>query len=132
MKRFAAVALLLATVWMQPASASLQNDGVWAGGVWASTVFAQDVWYEAAPGTPVPDVVGLSATDADTALTADGFVTGTITQQCSEATADTVLIQSPAAGVNAAAGSSVALWTSNGTACRSGNVHIGIRIGIGL
>ena len=83
-------------------------------------------------GTQVPDVVGLSQSAADTALTGVGLLTGAVTQLCSAATVNIVLTQSPAAGTPVVPGIAVDLWTSSGTACINGQPRIGIAIGIGL
>lgn len=84
------------------------------------------------PAAQVPDVIGLSQAAADSAFISAGLVTGAVTTQCSTASANIVLIQSPAAGAFVALGAAVDIWTSNGTACRAGQAKIGIRIGIGL
>lgn len=65
----------------------------------------------------VPNVVGLSATDADTALEADGLDTGTVTMRCSGEPLDEVLEQNPAAGSFVSVGALVDLETSTGSGC---------------
>ena len=65
----------------------------------------------------VPNVVGLSATDADIALEAVGLDTGGITARCSAETVDTVLSQSPLAASQVTLATTIDLVTSNGVAC---------------
>ena len=77
----------------------------------------------------VPDVVGDSLTDADTALEAVLLDTGAVSSRCSDELLDIVLSQRPAAGASAAEGSTVDLTASNGVACPPNR---GRRIGLGL
>lgn len=65
----------------------------------------------------VPDVVGLDAADADTALEAVGLDTGVVTMSCSLQPADEVLEQDPIAGALVDVGSLVDLETSDGVEC---------------
>jgi serine/threonine protein kinase len=66
-------------------------------------------------GTPIPKVEGKSVAEATKILTDAGFVVGTQTNTTSaNVPADVVLATSPAAGTDAASGSSVALTVSSG------------------
>ena len=64
---------------------------------------------------PVPDVVGMTRSNADTALAGGRMTTGTVTEQCSAAVAaGRVISQTPAAGALAVPGTGVALVLSTG------------------
>lgn len=84
---------------------------------------------------PVPDVRGLSLTDADTSLEAVGLVTGDTTPRCSSAEANTVLRQTPRPGRLVAIGTAIDLLYSSGEPCpetrkpvQSLSIDIGIRL----
>ena len=122
-------ALALGFAWSQVSHASLEEDGIWNAGVWATTVWADGVWQEGAAGTTfVPNVVGLSTVNADTALEAVSLDTGTVTDRCSGFADDTVLGQSPLAGAEVNIGTTVDLEASNGMACPSPGQRPGIRL----
>ena len=81
----------------------------------------------------VPDVVGLSLTDADTALEGEGLDTGVVTVRCSLEDADEVLSQFPIAGTAVLPGSTVDVLASNGEECAPGRPGVrlrGLRIGL--
>jgi len=64
---------------------------------------------------PVPNVVGMSQTEASTAITAGRLVVGTVSQQCSDTVATgKVISQSPSAGEQVSPGSSVSIVISTG------------------
>jgi len=63
----------------------------------------------------VPDVVGISQSSAESAITGAGLTVGTITQQCSnEVSAGKVISQIPTAGTQVSPGSEVDLVVSTG------------------
>jgi formylglycine-generating enzyme required for sulfatase activity len=67
------------------------------------------------PPVTVPDVIGLTRSEASTAITGAGLIAGTITQTHSAiAVFGAVLSQIPAAGVPVSPGSTVALTVSEG------------------
>ena len=84
--------------------------------------------YGAASQVSVPNVVGLSTTNADTALEAVSLDTGTVTDRCSGFADDTVLSQSPIAGAQVNTGTTVDLEASNGMACPSPGQRPGVRL----
>jgi len=69
-----------------------------------------------APATSVtvPDLGGQSQTSAESALTALGLVPATVSWDGTGKPADTVVGQSPKAGEQVAAGSSVVVFVSSG------------------
>ena len=67
------------------------------------------------PGDPMPDVVGMTQTNAESAIVAGGYTVGTITTAYSESVAvDVVISQNPTGGVEVLAGSPVDLHVSLG------------------
>ena len=65
--------------------------------------------------TTVPDVIGLTASEAESVLSAAGFIKGTVTFNYSDTVpAGLVMEQNPGAGASVACGSSVALVISDG------------------
>ncbi|HOQ32295.1 MAG TPA: PASTA domain-containing protein, partial [Candidatus Hydrogenedens sp.] len=63
----------------------------------------------------VPDVVGMSQAEAESAITGAGLTVGTISQQCSDTVpAGSVISQSPAGGEQVPPGSAVNLVISTG------------------
>lgn len=82
--------------------------------------------------TTVPDVVGLTAAAADTALEAVSLDTGNVTSTCSAATSGNVVSQSPPAGTVVSQGSLVDLVTSNGTPCTGGGGKLRLRLDLRL
>lgn len=69
------------------------------------------------PGFPVPNLVGQTEAAAATAITAAGFIAGTVTQQSSVSVVPgSVISQNPAAGALAGSGASIALVVSSGVA----------------
>lgn len=128
--RLVAVGLLL---YGASASASLEEDGVWQAGVWATTVWADGVWLEGeATGVTVPDVIGMTEGEADTALEGVGLDTGAVTTVCSGATAGDVVSQAPPAGVTATEGSLVNLALSSGTPCTGAGGKFKLRLDLRL
>lgn len=83
--------------------------------------------YQSQTGTAIPNVIGITAAAADTALVAAGFVSGTVAARCSAATSGLVVVQNPAAGTLAAAGAAVDLLTSNGTPCKQSGGSLRMR-----
>lgn len=67
------------------------------------------------PAPVIPDVVGLSQTDATNALLNAGFRVGAIDSTDSDQPAGTVVSQSPAAGTTSPRDTEIALTISNGT-----------------
>jgi YVTN family beta-propeller protein len=67
-----------------------------------------------ATGIPVPNVVGQKQSTATTAITAAGFILGTVTQQSNPRAPETVITQQPAGGVMAGQGAAVSLTVSSG------------------
>lgn len=115
------------------ANASLEEDGVWKSGVWATTVWADGVWQEdATPGVSVPNVIGMTEGEADTALDGAGLDTGAVTTVCSAATAGDVVSQAPPAGASAELGSLVALSLSSGDACTGSGGRLKLRLRLQL
>ncbi|MGH2901836.1 MAG: PASTA domain-containing protein [Solirubrobacteraceae bacterium] len=68
----------------------------------------------------VPEIVGLSQTEAQTALEAAGFELGQVLERPNEAPRGRVLESRPAPGAKAAVPSSVALIVSGGAAPKAG------------
>lgn len=75
----------------------------------------------------VPNVLGLTAAAADTALMAAGLDTGALASRCSSVMSGKVVVQNPAAGTLVGPGSLVDLLTSNGTPCRNGRGGLSVR-----
>jgi hypothetical protein len=116
-----------------PAGASLENDGAWKGGVWASTAWADGAWREEAdPGIPVPDVIGMTQEDADTAFEAVGLDTGNVATVCSAATEGDVVSQAPPAGASVPPGSTVDIALSSGEPCKGAGGKLKLRLDLRL
>lgn len=129
-RRSGALALLLCC---GTASASMENDGVWAAGAWATTAWANGVWHESEADTiPVPDVIGMDAASADAALEGSGLDTGAVSNVCSAAALGTVVSQAPPAGTQVVAGSTVAISLSTGNACVGGGGKLRLRLDLRL
>jgi hypothetical protein len=126
-------ALALLGLCIPTANASLENDGVWAAGVWATTVWADGVWSEGTdPGVSVPDLIGMTEEDADTALEGAGLDTGAVSTVCSAATAGDVVSQVPPAGASVAPGSTVDIALSSGTPCVGAGGKLKLRLDLRL
>jgi beta-lactam-binding protein with PASTA domain len=67
------------------------------------------------PKSPVPNVVGMNSSDANTAITAAGFVVRSTSTYSETVPKDAVISQSPAAGTAAEKGSDVSIALSLGT-----------------
>lgn len=128
--RLAALCLLL---YGAAASASLEDDGVWKAGVWATTVWADGVWLEGEASTvEVPDVIGMTEGEADTALEGAGLDTGAVATVCSAATTGDVVSQAPPAGASVTGGSLVNLALSSGTPCVGAGGKLKLRLDLRL
>lgn len=115
------------------AYASLEEDGVWAAGVWATTVWADGVWLEGeATGVTVPDVIGMTEAEADTAFEGVGLDTGSVATVCSAATAGDVVSQAPPAGASISPGSTVDIALSSGTPCAGAGGKLKLRLDLRL
>jgi hypothetical protein len=126
-------ALALLGLYIPSANASLENDGVWAAGVWATTAWADGVWSEGVdPGVTVPDVIGMTEEDADTALEGAGLDTGAVATVCSAAEAGNVVSQAPPAGASVPPGSTVDLALSSGEACTGAGGKLKLRLDLRL
>jgi hypothetical protein len=126
-------ALVLLGLCIPTANASLENDGVWAAGVWATTVWADGVWSEGAdPGVSVPDLIGMTEAEADSALEGVGLDTGTVATVCSTADEGDVVSQAPPAGASAAPGSTVDIALSSGEACVGAGGKLKLRLDLRL
>ncbi|MHC5182808.1 MAG: CotH kinase family protein, partial [Planctomycetota bacterium] len=79
-----------------------RNEAVWLDKV------------EISKEVPIPDVVGMDETIAESTLVAANYVLGTKTYVCDASAAGTVLSQNPAAGTSAPLGTSVDLTVSSG------------------
>ena len=136
MKRVAGFALALFTL---VASASLENDGVWASGVWATTPWASGVWFEEDGGgcvmcVSVPNVIGeASSAAADAILEGDDLDLGGVTERCSDEADNEVVGQAPPAGTMVESGSLVDLLVSNGVECKlRGGAGVRPKLRLGL
>jgi hypothetical protein len=84
----------------------------WANGAWASGAWAGTAWAES--GVTVPDVVGQSQADGTSELEGDGFVVAVQTAYSSTVAAGDIISQSPSAGSEVPAGSTVTITVSLG------------------
>lgn len=115
------------------ASASLEEDGVWAAGVWATTVWADGVWSEGTdPGVAVPNVIGMTEAEADAEFEGAGLDTGSVATVCSVATAGDVVSQVPPAGASVPPGSTVDIALSSGTPCTGAGGKLKLRLDLRL
>lgn len=86
--------------------------------------FAAGAFVQGPPsGTPVPTVIGLATGAADTAITGAGFIVGSTAVRCSADTINTVVSQTPGAGVLAANGSGVDYLYSSGVPCKNSGLQ---------
>lgn len=74
-------------------------------------------------GVSVPDLTGLTTTDADTALVGVGLISGNISTSCSLVTVDLIISQNPAPGSSVVLGSAVDMVKSTAVACPSVGKH---------
>ena len=83
----------------------------------AGAIFGLNRCSSSSSGTTVPDIVGMTKSKAQTAITDSGFTVGNITEQSSDTVAiGYVISQSPKAGKNATSGTQVDFVVSTGPA----------------
>jgi hypothetical protein len=86
----------------------------WAAGAWATGAWRGTAWADV--GVTVPDVVGELQADGTTTLEGAGFVVAVQTAYSSAVPAGTIISQSPGAGAEVPAGSTVTITVSLGDA----------------
>jgi beta-lactam-binding protein with PASTA domain len=93
-----------------------------AGGTLVSAGCPMNLVFSSGPCSPtVPNVVGMTQTTAQSAITAAGLIVGTVSHAASEAVPmGNVISQNPAAGASVASGSAVNLVISSGPAAEPG------------
>jgi hypothetical protein len=86
----------------------------WAAGAWATGAWRGTAWADV--GVTVPDVVGETQAAGTATLEGDGFVVAVVTAYSSTVPAGTIISQSPGAGAEVPAGSTVTITVSLGEA----------------
>lgn len=95
----------------------------WASGAWATGAWAGTAWAES--GVEVPDVVGETQAAGTATLEGEGFVVAVDTAHSSTVAAGDIISQSPSAGAEVPAGSTVTIIVSLGEAPVSDNKGAG-------
>jgi len=80
----------------------------------------------------VPNVVGLTQSEAESVITGLGLAVGTVNEQCSEVEAGKVISQTPEGGTQVTQGSSVNLVVSSGPCPEGEGISEGIQEGEGV